>query len=118
MEESFGKACGNMFTWFDMAGVLPFYLSLVLTEQASLGYVSSLKMFRLLKTVRHAPGTIVLVTSLRKASSALTVPCCFCLVIMMLFASLLQGVEFLDATTTTWATFGRNSTAYDEGRRP
>lgn len=123
VESSLARSFEDPFTIFDFLAVLPFYVALFVVDTSWLGYIFFLRIFRLLKVVRHSSGAVILWHSIRKSKDALIVPFTFCIILMMCFSAVLFNIEFLDATSTSFSTswlhkHSQNSEAYTNGRRP
>jgi voltage-gated potassium channel len=123
VEASCLRSFADPFTIFDLLAVLPFYVAMFVVDTSVLGYFFFLRIFRLLKVVRHYPGAVILWHSVRKSKDALAVPFAFCIILMNVFSAILFYIEFLDATSTSFSTSwlhdnGQASEAYESGRRP
>lgn len=90
-------SCCETFIIIDALAVLPFYLNLFIDDAGFFSLISSLRMLRLLKIVRHFEGTLIFMRAVSKSKQALIVPTIFSAIMALVFASLLYYIEQLGA---------------------
>ena len=97
--ESYAHAIKDVYLYFDVAAVAPFWIVLIAgsgtdsDSNSAITLLKALRMLRLLKLSRQYDGSLVIYRALKISLSALGVPFYFLAVAVTLFATLLYYLE-------------------------
>jgi hypothetical protein len=83
----------DLFNWFDVAAIIPFYIDLVFGEDKSFVIMRLCRLLRIFKLARNHSGTYILVRAIRASLAPISVALIFFMEIVFFFSVVMYMVD-------------------------
>lgn len=83
----------DLFNWFDVAAILPFYTDLIFGKEKSFVILRLCRLLRIFKLARNHSGTYILLRAIRASLAPISIALIFFLEIVLFFAVVMYMVD-------------------------